>query len=681
MNRLIGVTTPGGAADVSTSYTLDGLPEVITAANPGGVSVVTRYSYNKRRLLTAERSENGASIYTLAYGYTANGHLSKVTYPDLQEVQYAPDALGRASQVRSASGETYASGIGYFPNGAIAQFTYGNGLVHRMTQNVRQLAARSQDLQVDASGNIVARILDDSYSFDANGNVLDITDQARNGLTTRGMSYDGLDRLKTAVSPNQWGNASYNYDALDNLTAANLGARQFRYSYDSATNRLATIRSPSGALGFSFSHDVRGNVSAKTVGAGCGSDTSLQCAGAASLALVFDSANRLNQVTNSQTYRYDGLGRRVQTTDAGTNAATYWIYSQAGQVLYSTEARRTRNIAYIYLGNTQVATRTVTWGSGAVEVRYQHTDALGSPVAETDGNMAVTKRNSFSPWGETWGTTSVDGTGYTGHVTDQGTGLIYMQQRYYDPVVGRFLSSDPVPTDPNSGANFNSYWYANNNPIRFLDPDGRLGQSGAAGWNSHLCDIGSCESGSFGTESAAGPSVRSVGPVGSPTSSTPGSHVRFGDLAKHYPAGHDPYQVMDDIGGAVAKNSKKNGGKFENTCSIRLCRALNKSGARIPSISGKSVTGGDGNNYIYTVKAMERYLTGQFGTPSESFLQGGGRDAAAFNGRTGIILFDFGGGNGYTGHVDLWNGLGCVGNCGSNYLTDSPRVLFWDVPK
>ena len=46
-------------------------------------------------------------------------------------------------------------------------------------------------------------------------------------------------------------------------------------------------------------------------------------------------------------------------------------------------------------------------------------------------------------------------------------------QRYYDPTIGRFLSTDPMPADPNSGANFNSYRYANNNPYRFTDPDGR----------------------------------------------------------------------------------------------------------------------------------------------------------------------------------------------------------------
>ena len=45
--------------------------------------------------------------------------------------------------------------------------------------------------------------------------------------------------------------------------------------------------------------------------------------------------------------------------------------------------------------------------------------------------------------------------------------------RYYDPVAARFLSTDPVLTDNNTGASFNRYVYANNNPYRYIDPDGR----------------------------------------------------------------------------------------------------------------------------------------------------------------------------------------------------------------
>lgn len=122
-------------------------------------------------------------------------------------------------------------------------------------------------------------------------------------------------------------------------------------------------------------------------------------------------------------------------------------------------------------------------GLGVAEVRaqtveYVHTDALGSVVAITDAAGTVIERNEYEPYGNDL-TGAKDGPGYTGHVSDAATGLSYMQQRYYDPSIGRFLSVDPVTADGNPGGNFNRYWYANNNPYKFTDPDGR--QSKAAG--------------------------------------------------------------------------------------------------------------------------------------------------------------------------------------------------------
>ena len=109
----------------------------------------------------------------------------------------------------------------------------------------------------------------------------------------------------------------------------------------------------------------------------------------------------------------------------------------------------------------------------AQTVIYYHTDALGSPVATTDASGTVIERSEYEPYGKLLNGPLKDGPGYTGHVSDAETGLSYMQQRYYDPQIGRFLSMDPVTADANTGGNFNRYWYANNNPYKFTDPDGR----------------------------------------------------------------------------------------------------------------------------------------------------------------------------------------------------------------
>ncbi len=109
----------------------------------------------------------------------------------------------------------------------------------------------------------------------------------------------------------------------------------------------------------------------------------------------------------------------------------------------------------------------------AETVTYLHTDLLGSVVLETDQNRNVVARYEYEPYGLPRQAIA-DAPGYTGHVHDAGSGLVYMQQRYYDPEVGRFLSVDPMPSDTATGWNFNRYNYAANNPYTFVDPDGRV---------------------------------------------------------------------------------------------------------------------------------------------------------------------------------------------------------------
>jgi RHS repeat-associated protein len=106
-------------------------------------------------------------------------------------------------------------------------------------------------------------------------------------------------------------------------------------------------------------------------------------------------------------------------------------------------------------------------------VTYIHTDALGSPVLETNAQAQVVRQVDYRAYGMEVMDAPRPGPGYTGHYRDVGTGLVYMQQRYYDPVVGRFLSADPVATDTKNGWNLNRYNYAANNPYKFTDPDGR----------------------------------------------------------------------------------------------------------------------------------------------------------------------------------------------------------------
>lgn len=111
---------------------------------------------------------------------------------------------------------------------------------------------------------------------------------------------------------------------------------------------------------------------------------------------------------------------------------------------------------------------------GQQTVRYIHTDSLGSVVAVTNEQGAVVERREYEPYGYQQTPVVADGPGYTGHVQDAATGLTYMQQRYYDPKIGRFLSVDPVTMlDIGDARHFNRFAYAYNSPYNYTDPDGR----------------------------------------------------------------------------------------------------------------------------------------------------------------------------------------------------------------
>ncbi len=112
---------------------------------------------------------------------------------------------------------------------------------------------------------------------------------------------------------------------------------------------------------------------------------------------------------------------------------------------------------------------------------YIHTDALGSPVATTDSSGHVVEEAIYEPYGYAVTQGTQDGPGFTGHVADQQTELTYMQDRYYDPGLGLFLSTDPVTASSSPVMHFNRYRYANNNPYLNTDPSGRAACPKGAG--------------------------------------------------------------------------------------------------------------------------------------------------------------------------------------------------------
>lgn len=421
--RLTSTAFGDGSPGITRSYTADGLPLQITSAG-----ATWTYSYNNRRLLVGETLQWGSN-YSFWRGVDAYGHPSSLTYPTGLTVHYAPNALGQPTQVSG-----FASAISHHPNGAVAGYTLANGVAHSVVQNLRGLPQTWRD----------AGVVQDQYSYDANGNVSAIAD-LQEANASRYMDYDGLDRL--TASSGVWRMGSFTYDALDNLRVSILGQRMLFHNIDAASNRLSSL---SGSQSIALAYDANGNLSQR---------------GAQSFA--FDIANRLQSAAGKASYSYDGHGRRVFTAYAN-GSSKLQAYSQDGKLLLSRRLDTGAYTAHVYLGSKLIAEADTSSG-----VSYSHTDALGSPVARSNAAGQLLSRTRYEPYGATAAGTNPTGIGFTGHVNDTDTGLVYMQQRYYDAVAGRFLSVDPVITNAKDGSFFGRYHYVNNNPYKYTDPDGR----------------------------------------------------------------------------------------------------------------------------------------------------------------------------------------------------------------
>ncbi|MFD4706725.1 RHS repeat domain-containing protein [Gottfriedia sp. NPDC058432] len=115
------------------------------------------------------------------------------------------------------------------------------------------------------------------------------------------------------------------------------------------------------------------------------------------------------------------------------------------------------------------------------EKYFYHYNAHGDVIALTDKNGQVVASYEYDAWGNPLKTeedTVVNDNPYryAGYQYDEDTGFYYLIARYYHPTHGVFLSLDPDTGDEDDILTQNGYVYANNNPVKFIDPDGNYRQ-------------------------------------------------------------------------------------------------------------------------------------------------------------------------------------------------------------
>ena len=141
---------------------------------------------------------------------------------------------------------------------------------------------------------------------------------------------------------------------------------------------------------------------------------------------------------------------------------------------------------YLYADGALVAVKTISNNTpSTARIEYAHTDHLGSVEFFTDagGNIIAGSETSFDAFGkrrniENWHTDDLTRTtpeprrGYTGHEQLDSIGLVHMNGRIYDPVLGRFMTADPYIPDLFNSQSLNRFSYVLNNPLSATDPTG-----------------------------------------------------------------------------------------------------------------------------------------------------------------------------------------------------------------
>ncbi|HEV7145393.1 MAG TPA: RHS repeat-associated core domain-containing protein [Pedococcus sp.] len=523
LNRPLTVTDGSGA--LQSQWTYD-----TVAAGKGQLASSTSYSdgaaysntinsydavyHATGNTITIPASETGlAGSYTYTRAYNVDGSFGYVNMPaaanlSAEQLAYQRDAtnlptnaLGSTSIVASSTRDGF---------GRLTQYTLQSlDVATTVTQSFQTGLGRLATYRVDRA-NVATADQNATFAYDPAGNITsiaDVPDPATPARTDQQCFAYTWDRELSDA----WASGASSCSPTPSLDASGAAPYWTSWIYDAAHRRASETRhgasvSTIDTYGYPAVNAPHPNAaSSVTTQVGTGTPTTANLGydptgntmttplpGGATGSLMWDAQSRLATVavsgvagTSSNVYAADGtlLVRRASSgvKTLFLDGDTQITYTPAnGTVPASTTALR----VFTFEGQV-VAYRKADGYAGVV---FQPPGYQGTALVQTQGSgsasgVAVRRFTPFgAPRGATAGTWEL-GRGFLGDtsptaVTDPGSGLVHLGAREYDPVLGRFLSVDPLMdlTDPTQ---FNAYGYADNNPISFSDPAGTrpLGRS------------------------------------------------------------------------------------------------------------------------------------------------------------------------------------------------------------
>ena len=425
--------------------TINKLKKTVKTSTAPNASNIEEYTYNAYGKMVTYKETVGTAVYNFAYTYNRYGDNISTTYPSGLIIKNDFNRNGHLVKINSAGTTTTTLFTNNNVNG-LGQYTsysLGNGKTSTNTYNYGIITNYS-----------TAGIQNLSMSWNySSRNMLSRTDGISN--KTENFTYDNLDRL-TNSSITGLNSIALTFDTKGNvLSKNNIGS----YTY-STTVKNALIAVPDGNGIIPHSQQD----------------------------IIYNSALRpisITQNTYNLTYLYGDDNERIQgtLTQNGTVQNTRYY---AGSYEKDVTGSSTKHLHYIDAGEGLVA--IVVRENGIDNFYYTYTDHLGSTLRVTNATGAVVLEQNFDAWGRkrdatTWQYAAANATnplpwltrGYCGHEHLAVFGLINMNARLYDPIVGRMLSPDNNLAG-SSTQGYNRYSYALNNPLKYSDPTGNYVQ-------------------------------------------------------------------------------------------------------------------------------------------------------------------------------------------------------------
>ena len=433
-----------------------------------GADLVFRVSatYDEHNQVTSQTRQYASGSYTDTYTYNDNHTLQGMVMGNIRGIGYDYDGMQRIVAMNTGDINNTEDPNAFAPNGR--QFTYRNSTV----DNSLESGVTTNQITKIHYHELVAKrgypSFDFDYTYDDNGNILTYTSP----VETIHYEYDSQNQLTSADNTGGGMDFSYTYDAGGNIdyrkeyaytTAATPGnlRKTVDYSYDNSTGWKDRLVSYNGKT-ITYESTASGKISGNILSDGTwtynwqkGRQLASMTSGSTTWSFTYNADGLRTKRTNgSSTYSYIYNGDKLSQMTVGNNTLNF-AYDASGTPLTVTY----NNTVYYYVTNIQGDVIAILNSSGSPVVTYTY-DAWGK-VLSTSGSMASTL-GSHNPLR------------YRSYVYDQESGLYYLQSRYYDPNIGRFINADALITTGQGLLGNNMFAYCNNNPVLYSDRYGTI---------------------------------------------------------------------------------------------------------------------------------------------------------------------------------------------------------------